>query len=897
MSTGGAALIGRDEELARLRAIAKDLSAGGVLALVEGDAGAGKTRLMEELNPAALGAALEYAGAPYAPIRDVLAALDARFPRVLKQHPDLGAGLRPILDLQPGQSQRDVLDAASRAVALYAQAQPLVIAVEDLHWIDSASSAVLAHLARSIAASRVLLIGTYRGSDAAAREESRNLIGQLARAARVSLVLRPLSEEQTQMLIAQVQSDPLPFEVRRTISELAQGNPLLVTELVRHASADPASLHGALPVSLQAIVHERLAAFGKEDRDALRVCAAMESFELATVAGIAGTGEPAMLAVLRRARDAGIVSERDGKFVFAHALIRHAITAELFEFEIKTLHAKIARSLERAPESPERQSRLAYHYWMAGEAEAAEKYNILAARAALDVYAYNDATLLLERAVCGRDLSDDTLMLYEELTLAYEKGGRHDMSVPLRRRIVDFARGVKPPEYTAQAYIALSRARYHAFDDEGSITAIREGIDVAGEGATRTLRFELFGLLAWYLVHLRRLEEARIALDAAEALIDAGTGIPLVRYYEARAAYEVHALGGGEWKTYTERAIELAQAFEPFLSLSRYGNAMALAVASEIDEYDYALSLVERMQPLLDRVEGQTAAPFLHMRVRLLYVTGRLGEARSVLERMLPYLNDGAVYRFRAASVGIPLTLRSGDRKLLEACTRSRVLEEAFASKDPVIIGPVACGVAEYMIAQGRTNEAAALVERTLSRIDDAGNNFDLLLLAVRIGSQEAVRRAAAMIEPWAARSASARAVKAMIEAYRSSGAARRESALLAAALFGELPWPLHRAQALELAGEAMEAQALFAQCGAHAEAVRISQGLARTPAVSALSRRESEVALLVAEGKSNRLIAETLVLSERTIENHIASIFAKLGMRSRSEIASFVAREKAGAV
>jgi DNA-binding NarL/FixJ family response regulator len=179
--------------------------------------------------------------------------------------------------------------------------------------------------------------------------------------------------------------------------------------------------------------------------------------------------------------------------------------------------------------------------------------------------------------------------------------------------------------------------------------------------------------------------------------------------------------------------------------------------------------------------------------------------------------------------------------------------------------------------------------------LTDAGNNFDLLILAARLGSEAIAERAAALLEPWLSRSRSARASMALLRAYRSKGLERVEFAKTAAHEFEQLAWPLHRARALELCGESESESALniYRECGAAADVVRLSSRK-QSASASVLSKREVEVAGLVAEGNSNRAIAEKLVLSERTVENHIASVFSKLNVRSRAEIAAFVARENA---
>src|SRR5665213_1539515 len=155
------ALIGRSSELAALQARVDGLAGGnGAVVVVSGEAGSGKTRLREELlgkvkAPAVAASATvyDYAQAPYAPIRDLLAALDARAPKMLAKDEALRAALEPIRALgdagengDPQAARRRALDAAVEAFGKYAAAAPLVIAIEDAQWIDQASADVLLHL-------------------------------------------------------------------------------------------------------------------------------------------------------------------------------------------------------------------------------------------------------------------------------------------------------------------------------------------------------------------------------------------------------------------------------------------------------------------------------------------------------------------------------------------------------------------------------------------------------------------------------------------------------------------------------------------------------------------------------------------------------------------------------
>jgi DNA-binding CsgD family transcriptional regulator len=844
--------------------------------------------------------ALDYARAPYAPIRDLLIALDKRYPKVLAQNEPLARALRPVLELKPFDASGDagerrrLLDAVVGAIEKYAANAPLILAIEDVHWIDRASADVLVHTVRNLHALRALLLLTYRGNEVAERAESRDLVAQISRAAATTLQLKPLSTSDAMLLIQDVVPSALPIGLRRTICELGQGNPLLLIELARHAAENPASLDGTLPISLQALVNDRLARFDAQDRDILQVCAAMDAFEASTVAEIANVPMAAVTATLRKARTAAIIVEKPGSrdaFLFRHALIRRAIAGELLAIELADLHARIARRLETQEPSSELIVRLAHHYWMAGERENAERYNVRAAEGAAAVYAYDDAAMLYERAIAGREIDEGTRPLYASLAQTYIAAGRYRQATDVYRRLFEYAGKHHEPEYAAGVAIELSRWLFHALDHDGSIEAVRAGLALIDANRSPQLAFELYGLLGWHLVHFRSVEDAEEALQQAVPFYEFGTPVAQVRFHEARAAYEVHGRGGGAWKDEIERGLSIARRLEPKEQVRRYLNAIALSAASEIDAFDVALELIEECRHIIAANPGLDHEALLDTAAWVMYTCGRLPETREVIDGLLRYINDAPHYAFRVASIGIPLALRTGDDLLLRACGRPRLLQDAFASKAQTIFGPVAAAVAEQMLAQGRTSEAAALVERTMLRLTAVGNNFDLLLLAARTGSDAIADRAQTLLEPWQTRSRSARACMQMFHAYRSKGARRVEYAQAAAAGFAQLGWPIYRAQALELAGDATAALHIYRECGAAADALRIEQNM-RAPRAGGLSKREAEVAVLVAAGNSNRAIADQLVLSERTVENHIASIFTKLNVRSRAEIAAFMTRE-----
>lgn len=905
-TTPGTALIGRAEELEQIQEHRRTLKAAGALVLLEGDAGAGKTRLLEELQPTAVGAVLEYARAPYAPIHDLLAQLRAKYPQVFERNDDLARQLAPISELRPiaederdDTAQRKLLDALVKAFRAFAAVEPLVLGVEDAHWIDAASADALAYLAREVRGLPVMLAVTYRGGEAAESEEARALVARLTRSASVVLSLRPLGETQAMMLVNETASRTLALALRRRICDLAQGNPLLIIELTRHACANEDAFGTKLPVSLQALVFERLRHFDERDRNVLRVCAALEVFEPHVVCEVAQVPLVDLMACLQRARMAGLIAEQGDRFVFRHALIRQAISEEVLELQVAQLHARIAEYLEAQADGTSSISRLAYHYWMARNREKSETYNLRAAEAAFDLEAFDDAAQLFERAIGGEAVDARTFAVYRRLAQSYERAARYRQAALAFGKMADYARNSNQIELAAEIAMLYARACFSALDEEAALACLRQTIAMCDANAYPSAAFDLYSMQAWYLVHMRRIDDARDALGRASALREHAATLPLIRYHEASAAYQVHAFGGGTWRGEIEQALRLADTLPNDERARRYTNAMALAIASDLDDFEFALDLRGRVRAFLNGQRGMHAVELLYYSTSswIEYVCGLLADARSTIERLLAYVHDTTIYAYWISSVGIPLALRTGDDRLLRACTRKNLLDEAFVSKDPIVFGPVASAVAEWMVAQGRASEAIALVENTLTRLSGPGNNFELLLLSARIGSAESAKRAEALLEPWTERSRSAQAVLALIRAYRSRGAARREYALSAAAAFEQLPWPLHQAQALALAGETAAACAIYLRVGASAEVSRLETMSTRKGAMAALSKRESEVANFVVQGYSNKAIAEELVLSERTIENHIASIFTKLNVRSRAEIASVVARENAASV
>lgn len=569
----------------------------------------------------------------------LLVALDQRFPKVLKNNGALADALRPVLELHPANAagddtaqQRKLLDAVVTTLSKYCALEQAVLAIEDVHWIDSASADVLLHIAGNISSMRVMLIVTYRGGDASERDESRTLVAQLTRLARAVIPLKPLSVSDAMLLINEAAPRSLPLGLRRNICELAQGSPLLLLELTRHAAQDPRALENSLPISPHALMHDRLARFVERDRDVLRVCAALEIFDPAAVLEVADISLNAVMSTLRKARNAGIVAEDGERITFRHALMRRAITDDVLGIELSALHACIARHLEKRPESPELRSRLAYHYWMANDSERSRIFNAAAGDQALAVYAFSDAAAAYARAIDQSALDAETFPLFCKSAAAYEAIGQYSESTSITRELVTFALAQRDYFSAAELSIELSRRSYRLLDDGAAVQGLSAAIDTLKDHVSETELFELHAMLGWYLVHLRRVDEAKTVLMRAEASLDAGSVLARVRFYEAMAALRVHGEGGEGWREHMEQALELARELGPNVVVSRCGNAMTVALASNVEDFVYAESLSDRIMNLSEHApENGSCDAFASVaHVRLL--RGNLAGARAALE-------------------------------------------------------------------------------------------------------------------------------------------------------------------------------------------------------------------------------------------------------------------------
>ncbi|HET8776149.1 MAG TPA: AAA family ATPase [Candidatus Limnocylindria bacterium] len=409
-------LVGREGEFQRATSLLADASGSPPLVLIGGEAGIGKTRLLEAIladsrargRLVLAGSCIPFAGRtlPYGPILDALRRRDAGSSEIQRA---LRADLSSALELADGADrsggQARLFESIVAALERASEHAEVVVAIEDLHWSDAATRDLLAFLLPSRWSNGVNLLATVRTDEPAA--ELRPLLSELDRAGRIERIdLAPLATEGVHDVVAGIlDEEPDPTLVEQ-VSRRAGGNPFFVEELVAASRGGDARL----PPNLGEILLARLASLPDDVQGMLRYMAVIGE---RTPEGLLAAAIPAKPSVLGRwlrlACDAHVVRpDQDDAYAFRHALVREALYADLLPHERRSMHEAVARLLASdrgtalLPTSA-RTLALALHWDAAGVADQALPALIAAAEQASASHAYADAVALYRRAIERRD--------------------------------------------------------------------------------------------------------------------------------------------------------------------------------------------------------------------------------------------------------------------------------------------------------------------------------------------------------------------------------------------------------------------------------------------------------------------------------------------------------------
>jgi ATP/maltotriose-dependent transcriptional regulator MalT len=918
-----AGVVGRERELAALASFLDGLGGGASAVLIEGEAGAGKTMLSRAVHDEAARRGLRVlAGHPsraeadlsFSGVADLLAGVLDEVRDALPEPQRRALAFALLLETPAGAppDTRAIGAAVLGALRLLCRRSPVLVAVDDVHWLDGPSADVLLFAARRLRDEPVGVLLARRAG------EPSPLPGELTHALPEGRALRlevgPLARAEVHRLLVARLGLTLSRPALAQIHEASGGNPMFALELGR-ALASGGGEAGLGPLSvprtLHDLVHERLTALPPETRRLLLVAAAL-SQPLVSLAVRATGARPDDLAP---ALAAEIVEVEGDRVRFAHPLLAAGAYEAAVPGERRHAHARLAALVD----DPEERAR---HLYLAAEgpdervADALER----AALRARSRGAPAAAARLLERAADATPAAreDDVVRRRAEAgSLHFESGDSRAAAALLEGLLAPLPSGPRRADVLARL------ARVRSYDDQaGAAELFLQAIDEAGE-EQRVLASAHEGVAACFFRLRERLRDAaRHAEQAAELARGLGDE-PLAAEALGSLVLAQLALGDRE----APRTLARALALQPASEHRRVLGQPLLAGACLWwwwDDLERARDAFERLLARAGEVGDESSQP---------YVLALLGQVECALGDL-----DAAAARAAAAR---ELAEQAGQAAVIALVTAVAALADALRGRAHAA---EEAGRAALQLAAGTAGRpaewiaSAALGHLALARGDAAGA-VEVLGPCVRHVREQGIEEpgawpfvpdyvealvelgraaeAESVLRWYAANAQRLGRASARAAAARCGGllaAAAGDSARAVAALetalghHGRAPQRLSRARTLLALGAALrrakrkrparealeEALAVFEQAGAAVWAERTRAELARisgrAPSAGALTPAEERVAALVAEGRTNREVAAALFVSDRTVEGHLSRIYRKLGVRSRTELARVLA-------
>jgi DNA-binding CsgD family transcriptional regulator/tetratricopeptide (TPR) repeat protein len=428
-----AGFVGRAAELARLEhALGRAARGAPTTVLLGGDAGVGKTRLVEEFARRArergarvlTGGCLEMGdgGLPYSAVTEVLRELTevVGLPELrrlagenARELQRLAPRLQPV-DQPAGEGSGIALDASSQLrlfeallslVGRLAADGPLVVVLEDMHWADASTRDLLAFLAHNLREVPVVVTVTYRTDDLHRQHPLRPVLGRLLRSESVERVdLAPFERDEVSQLVEGILGDTPGPELLEQVFERSQGNAFFAEELVAAGEARGADL----PDSLREVLLVAIDGLPAGVVEVLRVVAAAGGgavrHDLITNAAALASNRPGggdLDERLRVAVERGVLvaDAAAGTYAFRHALLSEAVYSTLLPGEVGRLHSALARAIEADPGLASRSAaaELAHHWQVALDQPRALSASLEAAREAEAVTGVAEARRHVER--------------------------------------------------------------------------------------------------------------------------------------------------------------------------------------------------------------------------------------------------------------------------------------------------------------------------------------------------------------------------------------------------------------------------------------------------------------------------------------------------------------------
>jgi DNA-binding CsgD family transcriptional regulator len=899
-------LRGREPELGELQALVDlvSLTGSGGLALVRGEPGIGKTTVLAEMASRAAAAGFAVGSGKADELHSMVPFSSLAACLWQGERPLLSGGV--FADLAQDRDQRIwLVERLAEAIEDRAGNGPVLIALDDAQWADPLSRFALKQLPARLASSPVLWI-------LAARQDPVGLADEIAAASagalRTAIVpLGPLSGA----AIGQLAGDTLgPVAGTRVLGLLngAGGNPFLAVEMLTGLHPDEAS-DEPVPPGLVVGVRGRLKSLQPATLRFLQMGAVLgRIFAFHEAAALCGESTTVLIPALEEAVGAGLLDDDGDQLVFRHDLLRQAVYVDIRPSARKALHREAARHLARAGSRPIDVVPHILRGAVPGDEEAIALLRC-AAEDVLPVEPELSADLMtraLELAPSGQPLWFD---VGERAIVCLSRAGRNREAVSTGDRLLA---GCPPPETVGRLQAALGAPLWH-LDLAGELRSrVETALSIGGAAPEVAAR-----LNALHALTLSRGRDLASAREAGErALRDAiATG--------DRQAHVAALFGLGE---IAQNAAENAEAVTRFTALSAVDAAfLPEQIVAHLHMDDFAAA--ERLLLIASDGAGPVRqAMMLWAQSQYDLGLGRLDDAEAGLVTMERLEDDvqAPVQQVNARVIRFWTALLRGDQPAAH--------EHLLAARERLAVKPNPGNTAAVRFLEALHADAAGDLGLALKKLRQVQNDGCFMRWRLlRIGAASAIRMAlrgadrdlaedlATQVGVYAGQNPAVPTARGL--AAQAAGLVENDPAMLEqwVEVFTPGRRPVLRGAALTDLGRVLlardrkaqaitaftQARGIWAESGAHAMAARMQReigeagGHRRLPGPiaaerpvqgwGALTASERKVARLIAEGHTNRSAADLLVVSPHTVNTHLTSVFRKLSVNSRVQLANAV--------
>lgn len=707
--------VGREWEIAELRGALDEVAGGaGQIVLVAGEPGIGKTRLVEEFGSSIAsqdvavywGRCDDWEGSPaYWPwlqiLRPIVETVGSETLRSwMGSRSELLAQILPAAAVpressaehpprDSEQARYELFSAVADLLLRLADARPLVLVIDDLHWADTPSLELCRFLARSIRDAKVLLLATYRPSEVGRDTPLSSVLGSLTREhGHRRLTLRGLPRDAVAAFVAHSFQSIPDEKLVDAIVEAVGGNPFFMRELVRlliaDGDVDPAHISTLVPDSVRDAVRQRLRRLPESCRTLLGTASVIgREFSLPVLATASMTSMADAIDGAELATHAGLIEELEaGRYRFSHALVQETLYGDLTAAGRLVAHQRVGEALEARPsgDASSYYAALAHHFGIAapvGGAEKAVAYAVKAAGAALRQHAWETAIEHYRIALRSHDmlsepkpegLCDLLLQLGDAQTQAgdgRERGyisGESPEAIGTYWQAAHVAQSAGLTEQLAHAALGI------AGPDLGTPQSGPEGIALmetalaslpAGDSARRAqllARVALDTARLWAVgsIDLTGAQVDQFVARSDEAVAIARRAGDAQTLAFALAARRMAREGSGDLAAW------LADA-EDVLALSREANDLEIAVWGLDLKYDVLVEAGEtaaalRVADEREHLGERYRTPLFHLHMTMIRAgealrSGRFGEAEELIDKATALWPRTAMAAFQMAAI------------------------------------------------------------------------------------------------------------------------------------------------------------------------------------------------------------------------------------------------------